>query len=380
MNTMIDHGAIAPEVQEFLDAVRARLADLDPDEQREILDGLEADLTDLVAERGGEALGDPDAYARELRAAAGLEPEPRPVRRRLAVGDRVHHLFDTVNQEGGRLLATMPGDPAGLLAAVRPAWWVLRGWLAVQVAALWLGDSALSFVPGSDPVGIAALVVGVLLSVQLGRGRIWPVGGWRRLVALRVLLLGLNVLALAMVPAVLRGLEHSRDSIYDSAFRRGVDTGYANGLQESRDSGTDKAGLYLDGTWVSQIYPYDAHGRPLVGVQLFNQAGKPINVITQPEYAATEFDDQGNEIDANGNPIDSDVPQQPRVFYPWTNGAAQLLNVFPIPSRLQDGEEPSPTAFAEKVKPTIGPFPLASVPEVSLPGIRPGVQKPEMQE
>jgi hypothetical protein len=60
---------------------------------------------------------------------------------------------------------------------------------------------------------------------------------------------------------------------------------------------------------------------------------------------------------------------QPRVFYPWTNGAAQLFNVFPIPSRLQDGEQLSATAFAEAVRPTVGPFPLASVPKVSLPGI-----------
>ena len=50
---------------------------------------------------------------------------------------------------------------------------------------------------------------------------------------------------------------------------------------ESQLKSNKKAGLYLDGTWVSNIYPYDAKGRPLVGVQLFNQVGKPINVITQ---------------------------------------------------------------------------------------------------
>ena len=56
---------VAPEVQEFLDAVRTQLADLEPDEQRDITEGLEADLTDLVAERGRGALGDPVAYALE---------------------------------------------------------------------------------------------------------------------------------------------------------------------------------------------------------------------------------------------------------------------------------------------------------------------------
>ena len=40
-------------------------------------------MTDLVAERGPEALGDPGAYAAELRAAAGL-PAVGNVRRDLA--------------------------------------------------------------------------------------------------------------------------------------------------------------------------------------------------------------------------------------------------------------------------------------------------------
>ena len=142
-----------------------------------------------------------------------------------------------------------------------------------------------------------------------------------------------------------------------------------------------KAGLYLDGTWVSNIYPYDATGRPLVGVQLFNQVGKPINVITQAEMPEEQCDQLTGDcgypadtpLDASGNPL-------LRVYYPWTNGAAQLLNVFPIPSRLQQSDEPSATAFTEKVKPTIGAFPLASVPSVSLPGIRPGVQKAELHK
>jgi hypothetical protein len=145
-------------------------------------------------------------------------------------------------------------------------------------------------------------------------------------------------------------------------FSRGFELGYQQGARDIRESdyGTDKAGLYVDGKWVSNIFPYDAQGRPLVGVQLFNQIGEPINVMTQPEY----IDD-----------IDDPNEARPRVSYPWTNGAAQLLNVFPVPTRVQDGEDPSPTAFAEADPPAIGPFPLASVPEVSLPGIEPSKQR-----
>jgi hypothetical protein len=259
------------------------------------------------------------------------------------------------------------------LTVLQPVWWVLRGWVAVEMAAMWLGDWSLTIVPGGELPGVVAVLVGVALSIQLGRGRLWPADGWHRLVVLRVLLLGLNCFAVAMIPVVLNGLDHGKNAMLDAAYAR------AHVEQEQLDEArfgsrsTAKAGLYLDGTWVSNIYPYDAKGRPLVGVQLFNQVGEPINVITQPEYEQPELDDNGNPIDAQGNPIDPGVQRQPRVYYPWTNGATQLLNVFPIPSRVQDGESPSPTAFAEDNPPTVGAFPLPSVPRVSLPGIKPGV-------
>lgn len=361
---------IAPEVRDFLDTVRTQLADLDPDEQREILDGLEADLTDLVAERGGEALGDPVAYARELRTAAGLEPEMRLPRSARSVREQVHTFLDSSHRRWDRLVDALPGDTGDLLTVLRPVWWVLRGWVAVQTVALWLGDWSLTIVPGSDLAGLAAVVVGVVLSVQLGRGRWWPADAWRRNAGLRVVLLGLNVFALVMFPVVLNGLDHGSTA----RFSQGYDHGYQDGSRDIRDSGP-KAGLYLDGTWVSQIYPYDAQGRPLVGVQLFNQVGEPINVITQPEYETPEIDDNGNEVDADGNLIDPNVPQLPRIFYPWTNGTTQVFNAFPLPSRLQESEELSPTAFTETQRPTVGPFPLASVPEIALPGITPGVQR-----
>ena len=74
MNTT-DAPTVAPEVQEFLTAVRAQLADLEPEEQREILDGLEADLTDLIIETLALAI---DLYPRapgESVEALGLKPD-----------------------------------------------------------------------------------------------------------------------------------------------------------------------------------------------------------------------------------------------------------------------------------------------------------------
>ena len=360
---------VAPEIQDFLAAVRVQLTDLDADEQREILDGLEADLADLVAEHGRGALGDPVAYARELRAAAGLEPPTGAARRRMSLSDGLHTYLDDVHEKWDRLVAGMPGDAPGLLDTMRPVWWVLRGWVAVQVAATWFGDWSLTLVPGGDVPGLAAVLVAVLLSIQLGRGRLWPADRWRRVAGLRVLLVGLNVFALVMIPVVLSGLQHGRSDRY----QRGFELGFREGAQsmQSQLKSDKKAGLYADGTWVSNIYPYDAQGRPLVGVQLYNQIGKPINVITQPEYDTC---DATGPNCPEGVPVDNDGNQLLRWYYPWTNGATQLLNVFPIPSRLQADEAPSATAFTAADPPTVGSFPLASVPKVSLPGITPTVQ------
>ena len=363
---------VTPEVQEFLDAVRNQLADLDPDEQREILDGLEADLTDLVAERGGEALGDPVAYARELRAAAGLDPEMRQVREPLALSARTHRLFDVSRREWDRLIAFLPGDASGLLSTLRPVWWVLRGWLAVQTAALWLGDWSLTIVPGGDLTGAAAVLLGVALSIQLGRGRLWPADGSRRLALLRVALIALNCYAVAMVPVVFNGLSHGRYDAQDRAWQGGFHAGFKSAAQQAPV--TRKAGLYADGKWVSNIYPYDAKGHPLVGVQLFNQIGQPINVVTQAEYPVEECTGDNGECGyPAGTPLFENGKPMPRLYYPWSNGATQLLNVFPIPSRVQPGDQSSATAFTEATPPTIGPFPLAAVPQVSLPGITPSV-------
>lgn len=368
MNTT-DTPTVAPEVRDFLTAVRARLSDLEPDEQREILDGLEADLTDLVAERGRGALGDPVDYARELRTAAGLDPEPGRTRVRMDLSAGVHSFLDDVRRQADRLAARLPGDAGGLLVSLQPVWWVLRAWVAVEVTATFLGDWSLTIVPGGDLRGLAAILLAVAASVQLGRGRLWPGDRWRRVAGFRLLLAALNCFAIAMIPVVLGALDHGHRADWEQAYAQG------RAAVQAGPSAGPKAGLYSNGTWVSQIYPYDAKGRPLVGVQLFNQVGDPINVVTQPEYYEANgrcVADGNGRCSAEGRLLDANGKPMPRVYYPWTNGAAQLFNVFPIPSRVQADEQLSPTAFTDAVRPQIDPYPHATVPKVSLPGIHTG--------
>jgi hypothetical protein len=374
MNTIAEQGTIAPEVQEFLAAVRGQLADLDPEEQREILDGLEADLTDLVAERGGEALGDPTAYARELRAATGFEPET--VRdltgSRRSAGETVDGLLDAARHRFDAVLARVPGDAPALLSWLRPLWWVLRGWAAVQLLDMYDGRVRANAVPDLHGLGWLLCIAAIAASVAVGRGVIWP-GGSGRGAGARMVLLGLNLLAAVVTLLAVSQVADRIDHRYDRGYARG----FENGLQiGTDDADNNRAGVYVDGNWVSNIYPYDAQGRPLVGVQLFDQIGNPIDVVLQPEYdEGVSCISEDSECVSQDVPMDEFGNQLPRVFYPWTNGVTPLLNVFPVPSRVQEGEEPSPTAFTEAVKPTIGPLPLMSVPKVSLPGIDTGIHR-----
>jgi hypothetical protein len=176
-------------------SVREHLADLDADEQQELTADLEADLADLVAERGEDALGDPAAYARELRSAAGHAPAMG----RRAGGRRVRAVtmeaFDTAHDTWDRLLDSITGDLRGFLSALQPAWWVLRAWAAWMVAY----DVRGSYVHIDGP-WLAVLAAFVIVSVQVGR-RQWGVGRLlTRSVLVRSLLVGLNVFAVTMVP------------------------------------------------------------------------------------------------------------------------------------------------------------------------------------
>jgi hypothetical protein len=343
---------IDPVVQQFVDAVRQQLADLDAEERREITDGLEADLTEQVVEQGTDVLGDPVAYARELRLAAGLEAAGHPDHRHVRAS--LSGFLDSCHAWADRRLARVPGDHEPLLGCLRPLWWIVRAWVAVLLVDLVFGASPWSgaqLVPHLRGTGGAVLLLAVLVSVQIGRGKLWP--GGRRALPARLVLLTLNAFAIAMTPLVVAQLEHGADEDY----WRGYDAGY--GVAAADQGPADdapRAGLYSAGKWVSNVYPYDAAGRPLVGVQLFDQTGEPIEVVSQTEcvYAS------------DGTPTDKG-----RVYYPWSDGAAQKPNAFPVPSRVQgpDTPDPDPLAFQGGDRPTVGQFPFARVPAISLPGL-----------
>jgi hypothetical protein len=201
MTLQLPETTARPEVRDFVDRIRAFLADLDADEQQDLTAGLEADLTDLVDERGPEALGDPAAYARELRVAAGhpAEMRPQPGGRGLRVA--AMDALDSAHASWDRLLDSLPGDPRGFISALQPVWWVVRGGVAWMVIQSVQGPTLMI-----DNVWLALLAVCVVVSVQAGR-RSWGLDGvLASSVLARLLLLGLNVFAVCMTPGAVNDL------------------------------------------------------------------------------------------------------------------------------------------------------------------------------
>ncbi|HET6940368.1 MAG TPA: hypothetical protein VFI19_17250 [Nocardioides sp.] len=327
---------VLPEVASFLDHVRLGLADLDEEQREELLDGLEADLSEQLAEGG--VLPDPTAYAAELRAAAGLPSGRRSLSHFAPVPlgsvlDRARERWTawTMLNEATRQAWTFA-------QALRPAWWVLRAWIAVTLVDQSLGPwEFVSLWPtlGAPVVGPLLLLVAVVVSSLIGLGRLWPGSGQDRSTAARVVLLGLNVLAV-VAPLTFTG-DGSQQYFYAPAARAvpvRIPSNQPARLQHGRDV-------------VRNIYAYDAAGQPLQGVQLFDQQGRPISVAPQSSMG------RGKDR---------------QVTCPWFNGTTTLFNVFPLPQRTQargtclrdvDPGKVGPQGFHEP--------PLASVPPATSP-------------
>lgn len=296
---------IEGEIARYASAVRAAFADLPGPDRELLLEDLEDHLQEVAAEAGGplaDRLGRPEAYAAELRASAGL-PAPGALGRR-RTGSWLRETWGA--QQAGRLWQAASTHPAGravleFLPELRPAWWVLRGYLAVQAAcvALSLLDAnlgGLSFpIPrpfGSRVLGLLAVAGAVAGSVALGRR-----GTSRRgLVALGNAGLGLF--------AVLMLLELGAGEAYDDQYHPEFVTTYSE----------PALGLRANGREITNIFPFDADSKPLQGVFLIDQDGDPV--------VATHNDDPNLEarlpLDGDGNEVENRYPQVQQLLDPAT--------------------------------------------------------------
>jgi hypothetical protein len=302
----------AHDVSAFVAAVRGRLDDLAPDEVEELTGGLEADLAEALSghdESPRERFGDPVAYADELRAAADLPPRREPVAGGGLTGAwqglraSVDAQFDAMER--------LPwyGPVRDFLVTLRPAWWVLRAWLAVALVRQMLGANETGII-GSFPAFVV-LLLAIVGSVTLGRRTPLRTAPGRA-----ALLLGNVVAVLAFFPVIGQFAEPP-GSYYEESW-------------------TQQSGLWNDGGPVEDILPYDSQGRPLTGVALYDRWGNPLDL--NADYAAPNT--------APGPPLPGNV---------FPKGVAGDLPGQPTPGVVAPTEEPTDDGGSSSVGPSSGP-------------------------
>ncbi|KQR12226.1 hypothetical protein [Cellulomonas sp. Leaf334] len=265
----------ALDVAGYAAAVRRSLADLGPEQVDDLTDDLEADLAEAldderhVAHGRGvlEQFGPPEEYAAELRAAAGLAPATAAARSGLPMGDPVQDARRLGRWTLRRLRAQAWWPPVeSFLVALRPVWWLLRGWVVYQLVASMAGVSG--WFPHNLPAFLV-LVGFVVLSVQWGRG------AWFRGSSVAWVATTANVVAVVAVLPLLGSAQDwlgDREAVYDS-YQAGV-LGGGDPQTIIQDKAVD--GVVVDGMQVSNLFVYDAEGNPLTDVQVYDDRGRPV--------------------------------------------------------------------------------------------------------
>jgi hypothetical protein len=163
------------EIAHYAAAVGAALADLPESARNELLEDLPEHLAEVAAEAEAEGvaladkLGPPPVYAAELRSTLGHETPSRGARW-AEYRTRLKTRLQPLNVRAGHLIGY--AQLTDLLRQLRPAWWVLRGYLAALALAAILGGENNGVVPqfGGNPIlGLALIVGGIVGSVWLGR-------------------------------------------------------------------------------------------------------------------------------------------------------------------------------------------------------------------
>jgi hypothetical protein len=245
------------EIADYVERVRRALADLSPTDRDELLEDLPEHLAEVAAEDAGalaDRLGTPEAYAAELCAAAGLRaPDSSPnLDKRVATAVlRLRGQLRALDGRAGPLIGY--ANASEFLRLLRPAWWVLRGYLAAMLIAVLLTGGASGLLPRLGGSGLAAvllLALSVIGSIWLGR-RTRAFRGWRR-----------HLLNLGTVVLVLFGVV----GFFEADQRGPGPTYYAPSYNEDPYSS------------VQDVYVYDQQGRLIEGVRLFDQDGRPIRL------------------------------------------------------------------------------------------------------
>ncbi|MEV4479285.1 HAAS signaling domain-containing protein [Micromonospora coxensis] len=334
------------EIADYVGRVRAALADLPPAVRDELTEDLPEHLAEVAAEGDGslvQRLGEPEAYAAELRAAAGAA-EPAAGRRRLeqrvgAVAHRARGRLARLDTRLGPLLGY--ASASEFLRLLRPAWWVLRGYLVAMLLSVMSSDGPLGLLPrvgSSEFVGLVLLAGTVLASVWLGRNtgtlRRWP----RRLMHAGTLVL------------VVFGLATLLD--VDQDARSHYPYGY------------DSISVQNPYEQVQDVFVYDSEGRLVENARLFDQNGTPIR-LGWPSCADPSLPDV-NPVQRGYPYCPEQAPFRPRppAAVPAPPGTAPTTVAPAPPGTAPTTVAPAPpgTAPTETAPAGPAPAPTAAVP------------------
>ncbi|MDX5456103.1 HAAS signaling domain-containing protein [Micromonospora tulbaghiae] len=311
------------EITDYVDRVRAALADLPPGVRDELTEDLPEHLAEVAAEGEGalvDRLGTPEAYAAELRAAAGAGEGRRPA--------RFHRLAEARERAATqiRLLDRQLGPVLGhetvsdFLRPLRPAWWLVRGWLAALVVA-WMVDGRSGLVPrlgGNTSMGLLLLIGALVASMWWGR-RSAGIIGWRR----QLHQIATAALLLFSFAVLVQVDERADTDVYNGYEQTSVDHRYER---------------------IEDVFVYDQQGRLIRDAQLFDQNGVPIR-LGWP-----------NCLDSSGA-----VPA-PRNAYPYCPelapfGAPGSPSIAPPAPAPTDSGTPTPTPTPAAPAPTTSASP-----------------------
>ncbi len=232
----------------YLAALARELADLPADERAELLEEVEASLVE-AGDDPVARLGSPARFAAELRASAGLPPAaPRQAPPREPLWQR---------------LKRDPRTRAALSVAreLAPIWWVARAALLLMLLTTGVQSTYGGILPRlTGHPGLDVLICALPFAASIAIG----LAGRRRALPLRPLRVAADlalVACLALVPGQVNDIR-----------------GRATQIVYATAEPARQAGLTASGVAVTNVYPYDARGRLLHDVRLYDQNGAPLDV------------------------------------------------------------------------------------------------------
>src|SRR5256884_3049057 len=304
----------ADDVATYAASVRAALSNLPTDQSEVLLEDLEDHLREIAADAGGplhERLGPPQQYAEELRAAYGAA---QVTTRRQAPA--LHDLQRALARVTG---STWYRQIRAFLPELRPAWWVLRAYLAVLILMAAVSPGY-PLGPIPDPtskrglVEILATGIAIWLSVRIGRRS--------RQLSQKALVLAYSANLLIALFAVVV-LANMRSFAYSEL------TGATSPQQ------TTFANAFAAGQ-VTNIYPYSQDGKPLTNAFLYYQDALPI-VVDKSEATTRKTIGAAGNSGTNAYPLTQrhltgDPVVAPRVVLPPWPSPSPTASPNPTPS------------------------------------------------